>query len=200
MKLIPLTLILTLIGMTSSYAIQPPTLNSETLNFDDLDGSTGDVSVPNGYGAIATWTGFKVTSADFAFNNSNPIPNDVISDPNAAFSAGGSIINDTPFTLTSLYLGSLNFNANDVTITGKDSVGDILYTNTFTVDHNAAVLETLNYSLVSEVDFSSTSNFTVDNLTLAAQGVPEPSTYALMGLTLLAAAGFGAFRKFARQA
>ena len=179
-----------------------------TINFDNLDGSTGDQVVPNGYGGL-NWTNFNVYDAvhhpglgdsgyDFAWVSPN----------NVAFTAFPNqfpteiISSDTPFTLNSAYLTSVWRDNLNVQVIGSLG-GNTIYTETFTLSATANTLETFNMVGVDTVEFTPSGGtlhsgyandygpyFAMDNVDVdLITEVPEPSTW-FAAVLALGAIGF----------
>jgi len=179
-----------------------------TINFDNLDGSTGDQVVPNGYGGL-NWTNFNVYDAvhhpglgdsgyDFAWVSPN----------NVAFTAFPNqfpteiISSDTPFTLNSAYLTSVWRDNLNVQVIGSLG-GNTIYTETFTLSATANTLETFNMVGVDKVEFTPSGGtfhdgyqgdfgpyFAMDNVSVdLITAVPEPSTW-FAAVLALGAIGF----------
>ncbi len=171
---------------------------TEILTFDDLSWS-GYVyeQIPNGYGGLQ-WNNFFVlnTAQELSSFGRNGEVNGVVSPPNVAFNGGGAaaFISDGSFNLNSAYLMAAWNDGLQVEVQGF--VGDTLtFDNTYTVGTQGSTLINFNYVGVDEVNFISSggvphgfgfgagTQFGMDNLSITL--VPEPSTFALVGLTVI---------------
>ena len=160
------------------------------ITFDDIP---GDFSAPaNGYGGL-DWNNFYVLNGDTY--GASGYANGVVSHSNVAyngFGAPASVSSATPFTLTAADLTGAWNDGLDVAITGY--VGGVAtYFKDVVVDTSGPTLVSFGWTGLSEVDFSSSGgvnhgydgsgeHFAMDNLTISAGGVPEPTTWALMAV------------------
>jgi len=203
-----------LIGFTLAATIVAGAATASTINFNDIDASSGDVildglSPYQGY----TWTNLSVYTSTPGFPGFN---NGIVSPPNAAYTSGDAlgvpiismITSPAPFNFGGGYFGSGWYDEIDVTVNGLfDRVQR--FTQTFTVDTESPRLITLDFSGINEVDIYSSvtastsdpygcgpsgcSQITLDDLTLTpASGppvsTPEPSAALLVAVGILAAA------------
>lgn len=188
-----------LLGAAAAAAFAAPAA-ALTITFDDLPSSSG-FPISNGY------DGFDWSNA-YALSSS-AIPGTgyqygVVSPHNAAydgFASGASFTSVSgTFALNSAYFTGA-WASQDVTVTGFfgstqiDSV-------TFAVSETSPTFETFNWAGLTSVHWISSSHLqtVVDNVTVTE--VPEPSTWAMMGLGLagLAVSGFLAGRPSAAAA
>jgi len=175
-----------------------------TINFDNLDGSTGDQVVPNGYGGL-NWTNFNVYDAVNDPGNLSHSGYEVawVSPNNVAFSAlvntrpTETISSDTIFNLNSAYLTSVWRDNLQVRVIGSlAGVPVPTYDNTYTLSATANTLEHFNYVGIDSVEFIPSGGtfhdgykfdagpyFAMDNLDVDVP-VPEPGTWVAAALAL----------------
>jgi hypothetical protein len=175
-----------------------------TITFDDLTDNGGGTPIANGYQGL-NWTNFDVLNTSL-YSTPSGYQNNTVSAPNVAYNGFGSpaVISNNTFTLNSFYLGAAWNDGLQVTVTGLLN-GVTLGTTTFAVSTTGpAVLETLNWTGINEIDFSSAggvphgykgsgTQFVLDNLTI--NGVTVPAPIIGRGLPVLLAVGgfmFGA--------
>jgi hypothetical protein len=180
---------------------------AETINFDDIDATAGDVIL--GSYQSYTWTNFSAYTGTPGFPGFNA---GVVSGPNAAYAAGDAlgativskITSPGDFNFQSAYLGSGWYDGLSVTLIGLLN-GTQEFTQTVTVDTTGAKLFSFNFTGINELDIISTvsasttdpyscgpsgcSQVTLDDLTLTpASGslpvTPEPISFLLAGLGL----------------
>lgn len=198
--------------------------NADTLTFDDIDASAGDVILDY----LSPYHGYTFTNFS-AYTNVPGFPgynNGIVSGPNAAYTAGdalGSPIISTisaasTFDFDSAYLGSGWYDGLSATFVGLAG-GSQLYSETVTANTTGAQLldftflgiDTLEiYSSVSAATSdpygcgpSGCSQLTLDNVTLVPDLTPPPPPPpspvpepASLILTGLGTAGALLFRKF----
>ena len=170
---------------------------AQILTFDDLSFIGVFGQIPNGYGGLQ-WNNFLVlnTAREFSSLGDDGGVNGVVSPPNVAFNANGNsaFISDGAFNLNSAYLMAAWNDGLKVRV--KGFVGTTLaYDNTYTVNTQGSSLINFNYFGVDEVIFNSFggvphgfttgsgAQFGMDNLSITL--VPEPSTFALIGLVVI---------------
>ena len=108
-------------------------LFADTINFDNIDASAGDVILTayQGYN-FANFSAYTTVSGFPGFNNG------IVSGPNAAYSSDfGSITAATTFDFTGGYFGSGYYDNLNVTIAGLLG-GSQLYSQTITVNTEGA--------------------------------------------------------------
>jgi len=197
MKTITLALTLAFIGMINSHAFAPPPVNTETLNFDDLNGPATEF-VPAGYGGIDSWFQFQAQNYLVDPNSTDAsTPNFIYNDARGTT----SMSNSTPFNLISAYVGS-DYDHTDytLTVTAYDSASMQIGQVAVPVSGSTpGSLVNFNLYGASSITFSGGGTaFALDNMTLSGESVPEPSTYALIGLSLAAMAFAARTRKIAQ--
>ena len=193
----------TLLRFAFVYFVSTTIAFSDTttiITFDDIQSVTGPENypvVPNGYNGFQ-WSNFLVIDA-----LDSQIPsggqNGTVSSRNVAFNSGGSpadFSSSGAFALDSAYLTAVWNDGLRVEVQGF--VGTTLtYDNTYILKTAGPLLVNFNYLGVDEVNFISSggthhsgysgdgTQFVMDNLTVT---VPEPSTFAVIGLGSLALA------------
>jgi hypothetical protein len=187
-----------------AFAAAASAAASTTINFDNLDGSTGNQVVPNGYGGL-NWTNFNVYDAVNDLGNLSHSGYEVawVSPNNVAFSAfvndrpTETISSDTIFNLNSAYLTSVWRDNLQVRVIGSlAGVPLPTYDNTYTLSATANTLETFNYVGIDSVEFIPSGGtfhdgykfdagpyFAMDNLDVDVP-VPEPGTWVAAALAL----------------
>jgi hypothetical protein len=177
---------------------------ADSINFDDLDASAGDVvldglSPYHGF----TWTNFSAYTATPGFPGFN---NGIVSGPNAAYLGGGlsgtlfvgTITATNPFNFVSANFGSGWYDGLNLTLSGSLN-GTQKFNQTVTVSTNGAQLFNFNFTGINKLQFSSTvtaattdpyacgpsgcGHATLDNFTFTGPVAvtPEPSTLLLFG-------------------
>ncbi len=172
---------------------------TEILTFDDLSWSGSYYEqIPNDYGGLQ-WNNFFVvnTVQDLSIHGTTDGGvNGVVSPPNLAFNAGGTaaFISDGSFNLNSAYLMAVWNDGLQVEVQGFVGA-TLIYDNTYSVNTQGSTLINFNYIGVDEVNFISSggmhhqgyigngTQFGMDNVSITL--VPEPSTYALVGLGVI---------------
>jgi len=176
-----------------------------TINFDDLDASSGDILLDtlNSYQGFS-WTNFSVYTNIPGFPGFN---NGIVSAPNAAYTSGdaqgsaivSTITASTPFDFVSAYVGSGWYDGLSATFEGFDA-GTEIFSKSVTVNTSGPQLLAFNINSVDEVRVFSTmtsatadpygcgssgcSQLTLDDVTITPAvrpppSVPEPSTLLL---------------------
>ena len=201
--------------LLASFSALPVLASSITINFDDLDASSGDIILDslNPYHGF-DWTNFSVYTSTPGFPGFN---NGIVSAPNAAYTGGqvlsttvlpvvGKVTATTPFDFVSAYVGSGYYNGLDVTVEGLLN-GTTVFSKTVTVNTQGAQLFNFGFSGINELELFASqtpsttdpfncgafncTQFTLDNMVFApATGppprVPEPSTGSILCIGALA--------------
>lgn len=191
--------------------------NSITLNFDDLSPPAQGSSVPQNYAGLF-WVGFNVSNvntivvdpASYDLPNSG-YKNGVITTPNVISTAaiyGSSLYSQAPITINSFYLTAAWTDNLRVVISSNSNISGNNYEYTvLRVSRNSPTLVELNWTGVTWMSIKGFvdgfdqfhSAALIDNFTYTLGGtttpaVPEPSTYAMLGLGL-GVMGFAARRR-----
>jgi hypothetical protein len=180
----------------------PAASRADLLTFDG-NGNPTNVPVTNGYGGLV-YNQFDLLNTTIntgAFHPAFPISSPEVLYDNYANTASFGVTTGS-FTLNSLYLAGGD-STDSVTLTAS-VVGGGTDTATFTVSNSAASFETLNWSGITGVTFTTNpvgEYFAIDNVTInapATSATPEPSSLALLGTGILSVAG--AVRRKLRKA
>lgn len=203
-----------------------PALSAATVNFDDIDASAADILLDglSPYQGLS-WTNLSAYTTVPAFPGFN---NGIVSAPNAAYTAGdtlgapiiSTVTRASGFDFTSAYLGSGWYDGLSVTLNGLTN-GVQGFTRTVTVNTAAPQLFTFNFTGITELDIFSTvmastsdpfgcgssgcSQVTLDDLDVTLlnlpppSGVPEPGTFSLLCLALIAVTASPRLRRRPRK-
>lgn len=210
--------------MISIFASVP--MRASIISFDDINASLGDIPLDglSPYQGL-TWANFSAYTSVPGFPGFN---NGIVSQPNAAYTAGdalgspivSAITRTSGFDFTSAWLGSGWYDGLSVTLNGLYG-GSQEFTQTVTVNTEAPQLFTFNFTDITELDIYSTvtasttdpygcgpsgcSQVTLDDLNVTLlnnpppSGVPEPGTFSLLCLALLALAASPCLRRTFRR-
>jgi hypothetical protein len=185
--LVRLACLLSLLIASSAQAI--------TLTFDDIT-TRYSALVPNGYGGL-NWDDFYVLYGRQPSYANSGYDNGTVSGDYAAFNSGAyeATVSDGLFDFNSIYLTAAWSDGLNIRVRGLNS-GTVLYDNVVTVDTTGPTLFDFNYLGIDQLIFDSFGgvhnpaltngsgeHFVMDNMTINATGVPEPST----GLLVIAA-------------
>ena len=166
------------------------TAMAEVLTFDTLGGGN-DTLVPSGYGGF-NWNNMdSYFYSDYNTNYQNtltPVSGNVLVYNSNGTSASMSSVNGTKFNFNDAYIAGWTsnnagwaYNANTVTIDGYNKG---VLVDSYTAHLTGSMTDfAVNLKGVDQVTFTSDGNnkwFVMDNVSTSA--VPEPSTYALMGI------------------
>jgi hypothetical protein len=169
---------------------------TEILTFDNLPGVGGYnqyLSIPNGYGRLQ-WQ--NLLYMDGLAQIPSGYLNGVVSPNNIAFNGGGNpgLVSDGSFNLNSAYLTAAWNDGLQVEVQGFVG-GALVYDNTYTVNTTGPTSINLNYTGIDQLQFisfggtphpgliGSGEQFVMDNLSITF--IPEPSTFALIGLAAM---------------
>ena len=162
-----------------------PAVRADTINFDNIDASAGDV-VLTGYAGYS-FTNFSAYTTVPGFPGFN---NGIVSGPNAAYSSDfGSIAGAGTFDFTGGAFGSGYYDNLNVTIAGL--LGGVqLYSQTVTVSTTGAQAFSFAFTGIDTLTFTTGSTagttdpyycgavgcsyFTLDNAVLTADAMPPP--------------------------
>ena len=191
--LIPTSVMVALLACAGTVFSQ-----TEILTFDNLPGVGGYdqyLSIPNGYGGLR-WQNLLYMDGLAQTANGGYV-NGVVSPNNIAFNGTGNSaqVSDGSFNLNSAYLASA-WNAG-LQVEVQGFVGTVLiYDHTYTVNTTGPTLVNFNYAGIDQIKFISSGGtpppgfgggareqFVMDNLSITL--VPEPSTFALVGLAVM---------------
>ncbi len=192
----------------------PIAVKAATLDFDTL--SAAD-PIPDGYGGV-NWDGIGILNVAFSYPQNPPVAGygyALISPDNVAvaFGAPSSFSSATTFDFNSVYLTAAFRDGLSITVAGFNN-GSQLYTSTILIDSTAPTLAVFNYLGVDTVSFTTSggvlhgypgagaaecgdgcNQFALDNLTLNATAVPEPSQVSGLLLAGLGVVGGGLIRR-----
>ncbi|HET6900770.1 MAG TPA: PEP-CTERM sorting domain-containing protein [Vicinamibacteria bacterium] len=173
--------------------LAPAAAQATVVGFDDLGPCCSPI--PNGYAGL-DWNNFYSIQ-------DNELPgsgydNGTVSPHNTAFNwfaNPASISSGTPFTFNSAYLTAAWNNGLSIKVDGLLG-SSLLYTNTVVVDTTGPTLFNFNYSGVDTVLFTSFggtnadlggsgAHFAMDDMTIDAAAIPEPTVLTLYGIGLV---------------
>ncbi len=173
------------IGIFLALLLTTAKLPADTINFDDIDASAGDV-------ILGSYTNYNFTNFS-AYTTVPGFPgfnNGIVSGPNAAYSSdSGSIRSATTFDFTGGSFGSGYYDGLTVTIQGL--LGGVLYdSQTITVNTNGAQAFSFAFTGIDTLQFTTgttaattdpyycgsvgCSYFTLDDAVLTADINPPP--------------------------
>ncbi len=173
------------------------TMKAELITFDDV---SGIMVLPSPYAGL-NWNNFIAAPGSIATTGIG-YATGVVSTPNMVLNGGGepaSFSSAIPFSLVSGYFTSAFHDGLEVSVAGYSS-GTLVDQTTFTVNTSGPILETFNWTGLTEVDFNSlpgggTQEFVLDNLTVTP--TPEPATLMFIpaAFALLGSVAMGNRRK-----
>ena len=184
---------------------------ANVINFDDVASNPANYSIIgtglNEFGIMETdyaiangYDGFNWNDIGVVMGSELPgtgYANGTVSPDYVAFNWAGSdaSISDGTFNFNGAYLTSAWYDDNVVTIQGLSN-GIVVDTKSFAVTTENPIWADCNFNDIDQLTFSSSDvQFAMDNFTYNSNSVPEPATMSLIGLSLVAMAGIGAFRR-----
>lgn len=169
---------------------------TEILTFEDLPYSGLSIDLPNSYDGLR-WNNFALVNATLfsAFGPSGYV-NGMVSANSVAENIGGfgaQISSSETFNLNSGYFTAAWNDGLSVNVQAYGP-GGLLYNNNYTLNATAPTFINFGYLEVDDVSFLSSggtnhgyagngTQFVMDNLSVTL--VPEPSSFALLGLAIL---------------
>jgi hypothetical protein len=173
---------------TSSNALLTVLLATPRLiTFDDL---TGDgLAVPVGYNNL-TWSNFYYLDG-LTYGEQSGYTAGVVSSPNVAYNSYGmpaAISSPAPFNLVSAYLTAAWINNLRVELKGY-SGPTLVYDSTYILSMTVPRLVQFNRTGVTSVQFISTDNFVMDNLSLILFQPPSPPVVTTQPIGQIASVG-----------
>lgn len=166
-----------------------------TITFDDLSHTEyNGALIADGYAGL-NWDNFAYVNPVYV--NTSGYQNGVVSAPNLGFNWNGtsaSFSASSPFNFNSAYFTAAWNNGLSIDATGYNQ-GNPIYSTTFTVDTTGPDFMVFNWLNVDQVSFSSYggtpagydgsgNHFAMDNLSINAQAVSEPSNLGMLALGL----------------
>ncbi len=167
------------------------------ITFDDINSGSTYVAIGNGYAGF-NWNNLLAIDKNYVLGTGYEHGN--VSPINSAFNGGGSPASFSGgiFTLNSAFFTGA-WGPQSITVNGYLS-GNLTHSSTFAVIDTAPTFESFNWSGIDTLTFSTSdsSQFVMDNLTVNAAPVPEPSTY-LAGALLLLPFAASTVRRFGKN-
>jgi hypothetical protein len=187
--------------LLSAWVSGPTPLPAAVIGFDDLPVNPTELPIANGYAGL-NWTNFSYLNAVTFFSPNSGYPHGLVSAPNVAFNLAArtaDISSATPFTFNGAYLIGAWNNGLQVEVQGFQGASKV-YDTTVTAAPVSGPPQffTFDFVGVTRLHFvpsggvlqtglsGSGENFGMDNLTISA--VPEPSTFILLSLGVVAMA------------
>ena len=164
--------------------------NANILTFDDISGQeidTGLKLVPNGYGNL-NWDSVGAANPAVAADMAGTgYSRGIVSGEWVAYNWYAGMTYTTSTTGAFDFNGASFTSASDPVITieakGYDNAGKEIYSSSWEINDKTPTLITADFKNIDLLTLNSSGNqFVMDNFNYTTAAVPEPSTYALMGI------------------
>ena len=165
--------------------------NANILTFDDISGpelkdEPGIKLVPNGYGNL-NWDWVGAANPAIAGLEDTGYSRGIVSGEWVAYNWYAGMTYTTSTTGAFDFNGASFTSASDPVITieakGYDNAGKEIYSSSWEINDKTPTLITADFKNIDLLTLNSSGNqFVMDNFNYTTAAVPEPSTYALMGI------------------